>query len=204
MGDSESRSEVDVNSIIIPKKVIVVVSAIIVVSLLLALYIFSSSHGFLRPSPQITNNITPILPRVIHPNNDTAYRYYNIVGKSDWYDFRPDGSTGDFILQMTKNNGFVIVQWDEDVKASSIDLYDVGKLYDLTDQKKVYSDTVVHTRIAAHGMVVASIEGSIRNPYQIGELSSPSVHFIKGHRYSIDVYGTKGEKSLWAAYTFNY
>lgn len=164
---------------------------------------------------------------VLDANSNTANRYF--AGESNALDFRKDGSKGAFSMNVEKNGNNVTVKWDQNMQVSSVMVYDLGRLDNLTDSKLVfgvsYGDTptpfpsgtplILNAKMASPmptpTIVVPTV--FLPNPYRLGEIPS-NYHRLglpeegkslltKGARYSIEAtaWNQNGGQKI-ASYTF--
>lgn len=153
----------------------------------------------------------PVLP-VLDPNSKTAKRFFP-VNDSNAIDFREDGSEGDFLINLERKDQSVKLRWNTAIKATSVTVYNLNRLDDLSDHTIVFAISSVPQGQSAKN--AKPTQTYIPNSYTIGQIpqglynTTPVTQkkasiFSFGGRYSIEIYGSKDNKRVMASYTFTY
>ncbi len=194
------------NETISPKPIVAILIVFIFVASA-AIFVLIKTRDNTTPDSNSPQNNQDELP-VINPDSNTASRYFNIVGESDFLDFREDGLMGDFKLDVTHEDDSTLLEWDDAVKVHTITVYDMGRLDNLTDHTVVFSTTTVKEE--GQNVIAVVINDYLKSPLELttaqnnDSSDTQALQFKKGNRYSIEATGIKDEKLVWSAYTFTY
>ena len=183
---------------------------LLILAVLLAGFLFWQFWQKAEWPPETLPTPSASAPSEKNPQSKTATRYFPYAGNA--IDFREDGSQGDFEIELAKKEKTAELKWPEEIKVSRVQVFNLGKLWDLQDHRVVFD---LGNRESATSTPFAFLA----SPYEIGKIpegffnftfydknfSEKSPIFVKGIRYSIELYG-KDENNFQvsASYTFDF
>jgi|SRR3989344_521242 len=152
-------------------------------------------------------------PPIVNSENPSAFKYYP-QGKNPQGltgpDFR-EGSNAALKVELQRQGNKIILSWDPKVKTAVVQVFDLGKLYDLADHKKIWQIANYDLKNPSSGE--AGKEIYINPPYEVGSIPSgfflaegfSKLEFAKGGRYSIELNALTNEGfPTLGTYTFTY
>jgi|SRR3989344_3704670 len=152
-------------------------------------------------------------PVIVNPQGVAAFKYYpsgqNAQGLTG-PDFR-DGSNAVLTVDLQRNVDKVILNWDPKVKASVVTVFDLGKLYDLGDHKKIWQITNYDPKKPTTSETTKN--PLLIPPYEVGKVPSgffvenpnQALQLIKGNRYSVELLAVTEDKlPTLGVHTFTY
>ncbi len=209
----QTQSEVSVKSkepfIKIDNRAAIIFLGIFILLAIAVVFGITGGSPFKTKAPKESGNE----PVVVNPQGTAAFKYYPLgqdtQGKTG-PDFR-DGSNGALKVDLQRNVDKVILSWDPKVKVTVVTVFDLGKLYDLADHKKIWQIQNYDPKNPATSENTKN--PSLNSPYEIGsvplgfsiEKPDQTLNLVKGTRYSVELLAVNEEGlPTLGVYTFTY
>lgn len=172
---------------------LIILAAIAAIFLLVLFFIESPSFIKEKVSQPVSS-----VPSIVEPEAKAAFKYFPEGGNAP--DFR-DESNGPVEVVLTREEDFLILDWDASVKTSVVKVFDLGELSDLNDTQEIWS-------------IAADNEVYITSPYEVGTLPSGfsltqglpiNLQLETGKRYTIELLAINADGlPTLGTYTFTY